>query len=411
MTKHTLIKIAIIVLVLLVAVWATVVIVDMRIKHQKLMELLIPSDSNKIEAYSELSSINLPLNDPYQQIRVVHFGDSHIQAGTITKKLRELLSKYVGEAKQSEGYVFPYNIVKTNSPCSYTFETNAEWTFDKITLNPDNIEAGIAGLFMKTNSSNAELTLKLSGYAAKNSSFNKIRIFYQNNSQSFAPRIADSLILSSFHGDDFIEFTLNKELRQITIKLQATSNIQTNFVLTGIQVENCASKLVYSAAGLNGASAKTYLRATKLISQISSLNPNLVIISLGTNDAYNDVFNARKFAKDLNKIVESIKDAVPNCPILLTIPSDHYWLKEYSNPNLVDTRNQIIKVANNNGCFTWDLYSIMGGAGSMGTWQTQGFSANDLIHFTTKGYNLQAQMLFNALVDNQNGSPIINPIN
>lgn len=380
-------------------------------KENELLALLILNDSNKIATYNPPHSINLAGNEQNQQVRIVHFGDSHIQAGTFTKKLRELLSAYLNENEQSEGYIFPFNIAKTNSPCAYTFETNAEWAFDKLTLNKNSIDAGLAGIYIETNSPNATLTIKLTGYAAKNSSFNKVRVYFGNSTQSYIPQIADSLLVGISEGYNYKEFTLKAATQQVQVTLAQTNNKQTHFKLTGLQVENSNSKLVYNAAGLNGATAKTYLRAQELIPQIASLTPNLIIISLGTNDAYNDAFNPMDFMKELNNLVKNIHTAVPTSAILLTTPGDHYWMKEYSNPNLTATRETIIKVAAKNGCYTWDLFNIMGGAGSMDTWKNEGYSANDMIHFTNRGYNLQAEMLFNALTGEKsrlNSLPIAN---
>lgn len=399
-TKHKkkkLIKTTLIILIVLATIAAAIYTTQMVTQKNKLFDLLIPNDSNKIAAYNQQSNIKLSIDNPYEQIRIVHFGDSHIQAGTFTKKLRELFSNYLGEQKQSEGYIFPFNLAKTNSPCTYTFETNAEWTFDKLTINKNNIDAGIAGIYLQTTTPNSTLTLKLTGYAPKSNCFNKIRIFFKNDERSFQPQIADSLIASTSLDEEYFDFILQNDTRQIDIQLLKQNNTQERFILTGIQVENYHSKLVYSAAGLNGASAKTYLRALNLLPQIASLQPNLVIISLGTNDAYNDMFSVRDFTKNLSKLIDEIQSNIPNCAILLTVPSDHYWQKEYSNPNLIATREAIIKIAAKKGCYTWDLYHIMGGAGSMETWKQSGYSANDMIHFTQKGYNLQAEMLFHAI--------------
>lgn len=378
---------------------ATIVVINAVAKRERLLKLLIPSNNNRIETYGNPQLLPLATSSPNNQIRVVHIGDSHIQAGTLTKTIKELLSAHMGENNQSEGYVFPYNLAGTNSPCTYTFESNAKWTTSKLTQSKTPIDAGIAGIRMETRTPNSTLKVKLTGYAPATSSFNMVRVFFQHSSTSFVPAIADSLLAGTVEkGDNYWDFPLKTPTREVEIALCQTSTSQTHFTLTGLLLENNSSKLIYSAAGLNGASVRTYLLAQNLMPQIKSMNPNVVIVSLGTNDTYTDAFDATTFASNLNKLLQGIRKAAPSSRILLTIPSDHYWMKTSTNPNLTAARAEIIKAAhNNNGCYTWDLYSIMGGAGSMEIWHRQGYAANDLIHFTNKGYRFQGELLFKAL--------------
>ena len=47
----------------------------------------------------------------------------------------------------------------------------------------------------------------------------------------------------------------------------------------------------------------------------------------------------------------------------------------------------------------WDLFDIMGGAGSMDEWVKAGLARPDHVHFTPEGYTLLGNLLFNALMD------------
>lgn len=369
-------------------------------KKNCLLKLLIPNEMNEIVTYTpatELNIVKLAKSQHDRPLRVVHIGDSHIQAGTLTQTLRNLLSTRLDEAAQSEGMIFPYNVAKTNSPSAYTFKADGHWTFDKITLNSQRINAGLAGIYLETTTPQATLTVNLTAYAAKNSSFDRVRIYYMADPQSFTPQIADTLILNSTQGLNYHEFVLKSPQKTLQITMSQTDKAQRHFHLTGIQLENSRSRLIYSALGVNGASAKSYLRALDLVPQLASLQPNLVIVSLGTNDAYNDGFSIKIVEEQLDQLVRSIRIAAPACPILLTIPPDHFWMQQHSNPNLLPVREAIIRIAHKHGCHTWDLFNIMGGPGSMLTWKNMGYSAPDMIHFSKAGYELQAEMLYQAL--------------
>ena len=50
-----------------------------------------------------------------------------------------------------------------------------------------------------------------------------------------------------------------------------------------------------------------------------------------------------------------------------------------------------------NGC-VWDLFSIMGGMGSVNAWEEEQLVRHDRLHFTTLGYELLGDMLYNAIL-------------
>ncbi|MBQ9470715.1 MAG: hypothetical protein IJU72_07180 [Bacteroidales bacterium] len=334
-------------------------------------------------------------NDP-EPLRVLHIGDSHLQAGMLSQRLRSMLSELMDEEVQSEGYVFPYNIVGTNSPAAYTFETNALWRTKKVTTAGP-IEAGLAGICMETNTPGATIGPKLTAHADPKSMFDRITLFSPIDTGSFVPTIADSLLLAVRHDHHMWTFQLRRPVRQLNITLRQQNPTQTRFVLAGVLLEHSKSRLVYSSAGLNGASCATFLRARQLAAQASALKPQLIIVSLGTNDAYTNAFAASTFSTNLDSLVLRLRAAQPHAAVLLTTPGDHFWMQERSNPNLEAVRRAIEHCAEQHGCLTWDLFGLMGGAGSMAQWFEQGWAAPDLVHLTPQGYRRQAEMMYCAL--------------
>ena len=47
----------------------------------------------------------------------------------------------------------------------------------------------------------------------------------------------------------------------------------------------------------------------------------------------------------------------------------------------------------------WDVFDIMGGLGSIESWEAAGLARGDRVHFTGQGYDLLGDLLFNAIVD------------
>lgn len=352
---------------------------------------------NVVLAYPSSQLPRFPKATEGEPLRVLHIGDSHLQAGMLSLRLRSLLSSMVDEQALSEGFVFPYSIASTNSPTAYTFESNAPWIYRKITTSATPIDAGLAGICIETSTPEATISLRLTAYADTRSAFDRIALYAPTNASSFVPTIADSLLLSAQRTPLAWTFKLRKPVRQLNITLRQHTPEQTHFALSGVLLEHSKSRLVYSSVGLNGASCATFLRAEQLAAQAADLNPQLIIVALGTNDAYTNAFVPSTFAANLDLLVQRLRSALPQAALLLAIPGDHFWQQVHSNPNLDAVRQAIVGCAERHGCLTWDFLALMGGAGSMAQWHEEGLAAPDLVHLTPKGYRHQAEMMYCAL--------------
>lgn len=47
----------------------------------------------------------------------------------------------------------------------------------------------------------------------------------------------------------------------------------------------------------------------------------------------------------------------------------------------------------------WDMFTVMGGLGSIDKWYRNGLAAPDRIHFNAKGYGIAAGLMFSAIKD------------
>ncbi|MGE0076749.1 MAG: GDSL-type esterase/lipase family protein [Bacteroidales bacterium] len=352
---------------------------------------------NKIIAFQETP--NLPLITQTQhQIRIVHIGDSHIQAGFFTGEVRQQLANYFGDTAISVGYAFPYNLAKTNSPTDYTFKSTGTWIFSKILGSQEPIEAGLSGMTMKTSDPTASLFISTKNKKYGDKYFDQITIFYRTDGNSFTPKIENISTEITSKGSNHITYKLNQLVCEANIILQSEQN-SSEILLSGLELVNSSSKIIYSSAGLNGADVKSYLLAKELTSQLGTINPQLVIISLGTNDAYHPLFNAETFTTLLDSLITKVKKAVPNSTVLLTIPGDHLISRAIPNPRLLDAKTVILTSALRNNCCVWDFHSLMGGAGSIKVWNSMGLTAPDMLHLNAKGYQLQGELLFEALTN------------
>lgn len=171
----------------------------------------------------------------------------------------------------------------------------------------------------------------------------------------------------------------------------------------GLSLESGTSGVVYHGYGVNGGNCDTMLRSAYLHKQLERVQPDLVIISLGTNDSSTPLFRRADFAARLEALLNKIREITPHSAILLTTApdSDYPRLRRRParpNPNMSAVRDVIAETAAARGCSYWDLFTLMGGPGSMRLWRESALANYDNIHFTKEGYLRQGRMLLDALI-------------
>jgi lysophospholipase L1-like esterase len=179
------------------------------------------------------------------------------------------------------------------------------------------------------------------------------------------------------------------------------SHSETPITFHGAYFENNQKGVIYNSFGVAGARYKDYFQTELFAQQLPLLKPDLLIISLGTNESFDPNYSDKEFENILDsmfRIVQGLKTAV-----LITGPSECYRMvsKLPAKNQKIETINQILRQkCQQFGFAFWDLSIAMGGEGSMLKWKEAGLVNNDHIHFLKKGYNLQGKLLFEAINKN-----------
>lgn len=144
-----------------------------------------------------------------------------------------------------------------------------------------------------------------------------------------------------------------------------------------------------------------YGELAELDQQLIKDKPDLVIISLGTNDAFSGSSRI-KFYEKVHHLVNKVKTLSPNSVLLLTTPADALRKNKRTGmyealPDLQYVVTILIQYANDHQLAYWNLHQVMGGNYSINTWVAKQLAAPDRIHFTQKGYTLIGEWLFEAL--------------
>ena len=103
------------------------------------------------------------------------------------------------------------------------------------------------------------------------------------------------------------------------------------------------------------------------------------------------------FRADYTQLIRRIRFMCPKAFIVLATPNDHLYRNREPNTRVADAAETICNLAADEGCGVWDFYRIMGGEGSIYSWDSHGLTAADRLHFSPLGYRLQGTLLGVAL--------------
>lgn len=357
-----------------------------------------PGDSSQFEQFfSKYDSINF-LGEG--KINIVHLGGSHIQADIYTHRLRHRLQTFLPGANGGRGLIFPYRIARTNNPGNYRVQFTGEWDYCKNTQRKKQCTLGLMGIAGYTQDSSATIKIAINPDSTAFYDFNKIRIYTSLDNNSYIPVVNQDDILSKHfdYKNGIVEFNLKKYVDTLYFSLEKTDSIQNNFTLYGFELLNDNPGVVYNAVGVNGASLPSFLRCQLFEDHLSIVNPDLVVISIGTNDGNTRYFNRDNYKSNYDSLINNIKNACPETAILLTVPNDSYLYRKYINKNTAEIEKVILELAKEYNCGVWDFYKIMGGLNSIFVWQREGLARYDKIHFNHRGYMLKGDLLFNAIL-------------
>jgi lysophospholipase L1-like esterase len=169
--------------------------------------------------------------------------------------------------------------------------------------------------------------------------------------------------------------------------------------ILGVALEEAAGA-VYSPLAFNGARAAWMNAIPEPLfrAEVAAANPDLVILSFGTNEANDADFRPDLYRKDLEELLARFKAAAPRALLLLAGPPDAQLKK--GTPRTLES---VIEVQRSSAAAFGALFvnrrQAMGGPGAMETWLGRGWANPDRVHFTAPGYQALAQALLRSLAE------------
>ncbi|MCC7341906.1 MAG: hypothetical protein IT170_12545 [Bryobacterales bacterium] len=174
----------------------------------------------------------------------------------------------------------------------------------------------------------------------------------------------------------------------------------------GMEFSRSRPGIIYSSLGLNGANTTTLSRSMEAAhwsQQLREADPQLVVINYGTNESVYGAFVTKYLETELRRLIERVRNAVPNSAILVMSPMDRGIRGESGEIVTPETIPDIVriqeKVAADMKVAFFNTYEAMGGAGTMAKWykRTPRLVGGDYIHPMPAGAKLVGDLLFEGL--------------
>ena len=364
-------------------------------KHQAIVKeenVISGPDSSLVDFYEKLYRLK---NDSATNdvISILHIGDSHLQADFISAQIRKNLQADFGNA--GRGLIAPLKLAKTNEPFDYQFTSENNWISSSCMREKPDYPPGITGITIASSDSLIQIQVAL---LRENNSFRKLTIFHSPDSLFKLHCQYDSILYLKDRTTVFLPDTSRLEM-EITHDSRLPVQIQ------GVVLETADKGILYHASGINGAHFLNYADKGLFLSQTTMLHPSLIIVSLGTNEAYRRNFSESLLYKEIDQLINALKEANPNACFLLTTPAAGMRKTEgklIPNKQVYEAGCVIKKYAEEHNLACWDISTISGGKQASSNWMKNGWLAKDGIHFTKQGYIIQGDLLYQALINEYN---------
>lgn len=393
------------------------------------------------------------------KINIVHIGDSHIQADLFTAKIRIQFQKVYGNG--GFGFTFPYSVAKTNNSAPIRYSASGNFQSFRNLYADENRPVGLSGFSMEANSDDFAIQLnvkdaqfnftKLKVITPQNVNLFDVSVSHKNIVvERKVPKkithkvkpgevlggIADkyNVSLKALKKANGLKSDMIRDGKVLTIPSKATQSKTSTkteyipielqpslfsndyysetpldkiaivpnqeidyFALNGLVLENNNSGVIYHSIGVNGAKASDYNKFRLFNEQLPALNPDLVIISLGTNESFDKQSGEQYFA-NLNQMIQGIKDKNPQACVLVMTPPPSVLHRKYKNTFIEKYAELIEENANVKNYAVWDLLQVFGGNKSIKRNAAKGYMARDKVHYSKAGYEKQGELFFEAFL-------------
>lgn len=326
-------------------------------------------------------------------VSIVHIGDSHIQADLATGRARDLFQQRYGSA--GRGLVVPLKLAGTNEPLDYSIVSASTFRAERLLNYPWSSPMGFTGVTLVPDGRSFDVTI------TAHEPFENINVYYGGGALSVesVEQSGEPLLYGSTDRSGCLEINLPYPCESVTLNMTGSVEIG----IYGFELVSDIIGVAYHSIGINGATYGSYGRIGGFGESVAALAPDLIILSLGTNEAFGRISDD-EFMSQVDMLVSDLQHGCPSTPILLVTPAECQRRVRSGrrrvfkvNANIARLRSVIVEYGRTHEVAVYDWYHVAGGSGSSAKWLAAKLLGRDRIHCTSAGYDVAGQMLYDAV--------------
>ena len=343
-----------------------------------------------------------------KMIHIFHYGDSQIEGDRITGFFRQKMQeKFGGKGAGLVPLVQPV----TSASVAQTASENIE-RFTVAGNHANKAEHRRYGVMGQTNHIYDWGQVTISARNWKNTfdnirNFSKVRVFVTQNDPGF-------MVSLSAHNKDIGSKTIEEARESVTVLTwdftnpirQILLDLSGNGEISAISLDG-GNGVTVDNIPLRGSSGTFFagIDAASMSPVLKELNTQLILLQFGGNSVpgIKTEKQIETYKEQMARQIRFLQKICPDAKVLLIGPSDMSTkidgrLQSY--PMLEEITVGLKEAALENGAAFWNMYEVMGGENSMIEWVSNNppLAAPDYIHFTPRGSDKIAEILFETLM-------------
>lgn len=328
------------------------------------------------------------------QLNVLQIGDSHTAGDLLTGQLRKRLQQQLGDG--GSGWVNPMSVAGQQQ--THVKYQHSGWQLSSSRNSSENYAMG--GLLASPNHAGA--TLRVSPTQSARQAWRVTATIRQGaQDEPLTVTDADGRVQS------LAAPVPNNQWQHVSLSLRppfvVSAGHSPQTALGGWFMRASPQGATVGAMGINGSQLTHWQRwHNQWTTDVTQYEPDLVILSYGTNEAFNGNLNVNAFSDTLSETVQAIRRHSPNTAIMIVGAPESLRAKSGScgvRALQLDAVQAAQKqVAQQQKTLFWDWQDSMGGRCSMMSWIQNGNAARDGVHFSASGYRRGADDLYDGLM-------------
>ena len=330
-------------------------------------------------------------------VHVFHYGDSQIEGDRITQIVRDSLQSLFGGS--GPGMLPLWQPI----PC----RTVSQHLTDSVATY---YAAGIMGRRAKHDRYGAmaqmaemrgeRVTMHVEALGEGHGGYRRVSAFVGNVADTLSLRLDSFAVRNVAPGDGLREVSWRiPKCNSFNLTLKGRGDVY------GVEVDGGTGVTVTNIP-MRGADGLFLGRVDQELMRqmMRRVNTRLVIMEFGGNalPMFHDTADVTRYCKGIGIQIDRMKSLCPQARIIFIGPAD-MSVKVNGNlqthPQLPDLTAKLAQTCDEHGVAFWDMYDVMGGWNSMIAWvehQPQ-LAGTDYVHFTTRGANRIASILWKAI--------------